>query len=612
VADDKIVISIELDDGTVRKGFLNIEKAATDSAKGIDKSFSGTGKGLDSVKASALLLVGAFAGLKAIGSAIRFFKESIAEAAKEQDAIQRLNNALALTGKFSEASSKSIQDFANSLQNTTKFGNDTTLEVASLIQSLGKLDTEGLQRATKASLDLSTALGIDVNSAATLVSKAAAGNISAFSRYGIQMQVGATNAQTFANALNVLEKSFGGSSEAAAKTFTGSLMRLNNVFGDFQETIGNTVLNSPAVIKIINSIGDAFFSLGNKITDLTVGKDIFKPIILGAIDFAGSLTFLVQGTATLVTGVLTSIGMGIVGIMAELIAGVVGGASRIVNLFAPNSDLANSLRNFATDAGSTATQSFDIAGQALRDAFTLESNEETALFFQSLRDQIDSTTVAASGLKNNINPLGGENATVVTDAMALFKAEIAGVKDIVVDFGTNFSDVFKRGAPNVLQGFAGAAGNAFATFGKSIASGKASLAGFGKAFLAAIGNTAVQLGTSFILEGTAYLFSGNPELSAKGPGLIAGGAALATFGGVLSASGAGGASGAAAGAGATGNAENDPGIGGALPPAESQKPTTQVAINISGDVLDSRDTGLRIVDLIKEYTDRNGRTEVLA
>lgn len=607
MADDKIVIAIEFDDGTVKQGFLNIESQAAKSSNKIKDSLSGVDKSLGSASKAALAFVGVFAGFAAVSKAINFFKDSVREAAAEQDAIQKLNNALALTGKFSEQASQSIQGFANALQNTTKFSNDSTLEVASLIQNLGRLDTEGLQRATKAALDLSSALGIDVNSAATLVGKAAAGNVETFSRYGITIQKAGTASETFAKTLSILESRFGGASEAAATTFSGSLTRLNNIFGDFQETIGNTVLNSPAIIKVINLIGDAFVKLSDSITKLSAGKDVFKPILVSAVNFAGSLTFLIQGAATLVTNLLISVGTGLTGLFQKIIGGIVGGASKLVSLLAPDSELAKGLQAFSADFANSSKQNFDIAGQSLKDAFTLESAEGTALFFDDLKMKIEGATAAAKDLNNNLVPKPETLAAGVT-AVDAFKLTLNGAKAEIINLANTASAGFAQAGAAAVKGLGQATGQAFAAFGKALATGKNALKAFGEAFLASIGQSAIALGTEFILRGIAYSFA--PGLQSFGPPLIAAGAALATFGGVLSASGGGGA---ASGAGGGGSVTETPiGATGEIPEQENQKPTTQVAINVQGDVLDSRDTGLRIVDLIKEYTDRNGRTEVLA
>jgi hypothetical protein len=607
MADDKIVIAIEFDDGTVKKGFLNIEKQASDSSKKIKGSLSGVDSGLNNTKKAALALVGAFAGLAAVNKAINFFKDSISKAAADQDSIQKLNTALALTGKFSEQASQSIQNFANQLQNTTKFGNETTLEVASLIQNLGRLDTEGLQRATKAALDLSTALGIDVNSAATLVGKAANGNVEAFSRYGIKIQKAATDSETFAKTLAVLESRFGGASEAASKTFSGSITRLNNILGDFQETIGNTVLNSPSLIKVINLIGDAFINLSEAITKLSSGKDVFKPILIDAVNFAGSLTFLIQGAATLVSGLIISVGAGLTSLFQNIISGIVGGASRLVDLVSPSSDLANNLRTISADFANSSKQNFDIAGQALSDAFTLDSAEGTTLFFDNLKLKIEGATAASKDFKNNVIPPPEEISAKLITLDEVFSSFFNNIKIKTESLDALLKKTFQDSAVTALKGFGTASGQAFAAFGRAIAKGENGLKAFADAFLATIGQTAIQVGTNFILTGIGYSVLGDP----RGPGLISAGAALATFGGVLSAVGGGVSS---ATGGAVSPESSLPGGGPVvdIPDQEDRKPTTQVSVNISGDVLDSRDTGLRIVDLIKEYTDRNGRTEVLA
>ena len=201
MADDRIVIEVQLDDGTIKKGFLNIEKQAEQTGKSVGNNLNG--KGLSTLTKT---LAGVTAAFLALRSAANLLGDAIRGASAEADAINRLNVALAQTGQFSKATSQSLIDFSNGLQATTKFANDSVLEVSALIQTLGRLDQEGLKRATTAALDLSVALGIDVNSAATLVGKAANGNIEAFRRYGVEIQKGKTDAETFANALRTLEE----------------------------------------------------------------------------------------------------------------------------------------------------------------------------------------------------------------------------------------------------------------------------------------------------------------------------------------------------------------------------------------------------------------------
>jgi hypothetical protein len=167
-----------------------------------------------------------------------------------------------------------------------------------------------------------------------------------------------------------------------------------------------------------------------------------------------------------------------------------------------------------------------------------------------------------------------------------------------------------------LAGFANAIGGAFASFGKAIASGENALKAFANSFIQSIGQIAVQTGAMFILQGLGLLF--NPLIFDKAGAsmLIKQGVALSVFGGALSAVGGGGASTATAGGVGGGGGGNffEPTMPDVVDPDDfnNQGPQTQITVQIQGDVLDSDETGLRIVDLLSEYVDRNGNGVVLA
>jgi hypothetical protein len=187
-----------------------------------------------------------------------FVTQGIAAAEKQEDAVNRLNQSLALAGIYSRETSKELQELASSLQGVTKFGDESIIEMSALIQTLGQLDKDGLKRATAASLDLAAALGIDLNTAATLVGKAANGEVGAFGRYGIAMEKAGTKAQTFENVLKTLETRFGGSAQQQVKTFSGVKQQLANVFGDMTETVGALVTKNTALINVMGQLSSVF------------------------------------------------------------------------------------------------------------------------------------------------------------------------------------------------------------------------------------------------------------------------------------------------------------------------------------------------------------------
>ena len=174
-------------------------------------------------------------------------------------------------------------------------------------------------------------------------------------------------------------------------------------------------------------------------------------------------------------------------------------------------------------------------------------------------------------------------------------------KDVAKDFRVTSRDISKA----LVNGIGNAAANAFSSFGRALATGQDALKAFGQALLAAFGQSLVQLGTGFILQGVAQSLAG----FGSGAPLIAAGAALATFGGVLS----GLSGGASGGAGATTSAGGGiAGSGGTFdsdvtaPAEEREDPGTSVQVTIQGDVLDSDETGTRIVSLINDAFEKDG------
>ena len=76
MADDKIIISIELDDGSIQKGFLKIEKDSEKAGSTIGKNLekATTGFSVGKLVAAGAAIVGAF---KLAQGAVSFFNKSI-------------------------------------------------------------------------------------------------------------------------------------------------------------------------------------------------------------------------------------------------------------------------------------------------------------------------------------------------------------------------------------------------------------------------------------------------------------------------------------------------------------------------------------------------------
>jgi hypothetical protein len=211
------------------------------------------------------MLIGAFNSVK--DAAIGFFTSGIDSAKGFQQSLNSLNSALASTGIFSKETSQGMVAFAAEMQKTTRFSDDMILKNAALIQSMGRLDAEGLKRATKAAADLSAGLGIDLEAATRLVGKAAAGEVSSFKRYGIAIEEGKTKTETFTNALKALEGRFGGRAAQDAKTFAGAIDILSNAWDDVKKVMGFVFVENQAIINVMAAVGQVIQQLGGVVSE---------------------------------------------------------------------------------------------------------------------------------------------------------------------------------------------------------------------------------------------------------------------------------------------------------------------------------------------------------
>ncbi len=193
-------------------------------------------------------------------------KEIVSEAMAAESSINNLNVALASSGIYSSKTSADFQDFAASIQETTKYSDDAVMSVVTLGAQLTSLGASQLKQATQASLDLSSALKIDLETAAGLVFKSIEGNSGALGRYGIQVAKGRNETENFSNTLKALSR-FQGQAEASANTFEGALAKASNQFGELKETLGSYIVQSPLFVSSINKASQVFVSFNKYIKE---------------------------------------------------------------------------------------------------------------------------------------------------------------------------------------------------------------------------------------------------------------------------------------------------------------------------------------------------------
>lgn len=595
MAEPIVTIRLDADSSGVDRTFKQVKQKAQRDGSSIAESFNagfaklgldfgGLAKGAGIIGAVTV----AYKGLSNI------LETGFREAQATEDAINSLNIALKNTGQYTTRTSEELVKYAQSLSDITTVGDDAIISTSSLIQSLGNLDREGLKRATKATLDLSAALGIDLNSAAQLVGKAAAGEVGSLSRYGLLIEKGSTAAETFANVLNKLEGRFGGAAESKVETYSGAIAQLSIAFGDLSKAVAGYITQSSLIqgaIRLTTSLVRETTALINpdqgtieerisgtiaKLEELRAKQDKYARLAnIDSLGFKNDSQKNLEATQKEIQA-----------LEAKL---------EILRLQGMEGGTLNNQAIKTTVAGISPEELSKIEENARLVGLTQEQ-----ILIENLAKQ---QQIIADARENGlISEQSFQERSIVLEEQ--YQEQLTKLREGAAKKTMSFADQIRS---SLKSGIANGAAQSFAAFGQALATGENALAAFAKAFVSSIGQIAVQQGNAFILQGIGYLFV--PGFEGFGAGLIAAGAALATFGGVLGAVAGGGkgASAAAAGGGGggvSGPSEVSAGFGLASQ-GERQEPETRVVVNIQGSVLDSDETGLRIANILKEASLNN-------
>jgi hypothetical protein len=257
------------------KGKDEVSPAAK-SAEGSVSKLSGTLK--------KGLAVAAAAAAGALFAVVKIFK-SVTEAAKVQEAaIVSLDGALASLGEEGKKISLNLQEQASALQKVTKFGDEQIIAGQALIASFTK-NEEQIKKATTAALNLASGVGVDLKAAFLLMGKAAAGETSTLSRYGIVLEKGLSPQEKFAAALEKVNEQFAGRAQADAKKYGGLTQQLANAWGDLKEKVGFAITENEELLSVLTKIRDVF-TTGKLVESVEKFAEGLSGAITTTIDFA--------------------------------------------------------------------------------------------------------------------------------------------------------------------------------------------------------------------------------------------------------------------------------------------------------------------------------------
>lgn len=593
-----IFLEIGIDEGKFKKAVETIipatKKAGERAGNDFSREFSNrAGQGFSRLVKTAVA-TGA-----AIGAAL-FTRASIRAAQVQEDAVNKLNSALFQTGEFSKETSQGLQDFAAQIQRTTRFGDEAILQQLAYAKSLG-VSTEQSKELIQASVNLSSALGISLEAANRNLVKSFSGLAGELGELVPGIRDLTAEQLKAGGAVDLVARSFAGFAERDVQTFSGGVAQLGNNFGDLQEQLGFLITRNPAVIQSVGFLSQGIEALSGiiasnaetfkfLINNVFIGVVQASQLVVDAINFVASAFVRLQGFAR-DTEAAASLGR----LRQEL--------RDIIELNGQFRNLDATSRQVLIES---TQQQIDLLSQE-RDEQAL-SNQQRIDGLEAVRLKIEEIT---NGLQTSLGQEGesgifdslGQSATAAANQVGESLAKVSADTQRTQQQVAGIAGALTSGISRSIQ-----------ALGASLVTGENFFKSFVGIALNALGDLLISFGTGAIAVGATAeairssiigLFGGQAIVA--GVAAIAAGGALKAFAGSIG----GGSSSGPTIASPTGTADGGVISSPAAPFAETQEEERRadqfVQVVVQGDILDSEESGTRILKLLTDnFKTNNG------
>lgn len=435
----------------------NIARIAKESAE-LAKQQENVAKSTDGASTSVATLVKGFVSAQAIIGAAKLawsaltgeVERSVKAAADAEKSHAQVAAALRAQGTDIPSVVTAFQQYATALQKTTIYQDDAIESAEALLVTVGNVMPRDMEKALKATTELASGLGIDLNQAATLVAKAAEGNVTALKRVGVVVDETKAKQEGFGVVLDAITDKFGGQAAALAGTYEGRLTQLANTWNNVEESIGRVVTSNKTVLAFFDSLNTLIDSNTGELKDNATATNLVASAVINSVkafSFVANAVDTVQlyvrgaiigfrdmGAAIANIGI-TALKVGRLGSLATGdFAGAAAATSGIESLQKAVDEL--KARNAATTQSSIAFGNAiaDVVGRADQLAAKLEKTRgQTVALSGATKQGADSADAAADVWSRHTKAVvnSGEAADKlkkILESVADINAKIAGAK----------------------------------------------------------------------------------------------------------------------------------------------------------------------------------------
>lgn len=278
-------------------GFDDMNRAVDKHTDALDKSSKGASHWGDTLGVAAKI------GAAGVGAFVGVLGFAIAEAGAAEEVQAKLGATIKSTGGIAGITAEEVTSLSDALQAVTKFGDEEITSAQTLLLTFTKVGEDVFPRATETILNMSEAMGTDLQSSTIQLGKALndpIAGIGALARVGVQLSdqqekqikdfVAVGNVAAAQGViLDELETQFGGVARAAGDTLPGQMAKFQNALGNAAETIGVRLL--PIITPFVASLAA---NIPKAIDAAIVAFDNFMTATEGVRNFLLGLLGVVQ------------------------------------------------------------------------------------------------------------------------------------------------------------------------------------------------------------------------------------------------------------------------------------------------------------------------------
>lgn len=282
---------------------------AREKARQTREATEDVGHAADATTMSVKNIAMAFGMVFTAAKAIRFVTDAVLSQERAEVA---LHASLVNTGLAADRVSASLGDYANELQNLTEYSDQQILSGVAMMQGMAQLSEEQIPKAMKAAIGLAAVTGRDLNQAFMMLGRAAQGNTSMLSRWGIVIDQSKSKAEQFNELLEIGTDRFS-IAEMQADSASGSLAQLGNAFRELSESVAGLLV---PLVKLVTSVLKPMLDLLSKlpswlwttIVAMTAFLAVVYKVGASGITMAGVLNTMAAGFTKITATALAATG----------------------------------------------------------------------------------------------------------------------------------------------------------------------------------------------------------------------------------------------------------------------------------------------------------------